>query len=276
MIRSLLVALTLLCTPLAGAADETFDPKKCHATFWDEDAEPAAKAPPEGFTEELLRGSLAVTGGVCGWAVKPWGRQPLYVAVVEQLHSISIGIFESPGPTGLRARGRLMLATRRGGEPHFHHFDFAPYRIDSDELAIGFRTANSVAYAGGGGRCQSLSLLRLQDERLSLILHTQMDYSAMVRGDPVSDEVPYSVYDVAAKATLSVSDQRTSGFFDLVKSIEFDNAIEDREDIDVVYAWNGERYEAKGDAPPLEANCLMPGFDLGEGQTETFPRWERY
>jgi hypothetical protein len=209
--------------------------------------------------------------------VKAWGKQPLYVAVVEQLHSISVGIFESPEPTGLRARGRLMLSTnRKAGEPHFYRFDFAPYRIDPDEIAIGFRTGSSISYAGGGGQCHSLSLLRLQEDRLDLVMHTQVDYSAMVRGEPIAEGIPFTVYDVAATATLAVSDQQTAGFFDLVKSMEFSNELEDREGTDVVYAWTGERYEAQGEEPPLEVNCLIVGFDLGDGQTETFPKWERY
>ncbi len=276
MIRNLVIVLTLLCAPFQGVADEEFDPKKCHATFWDEDAEPAAKAPPEGFTEDQLRSALAVDGGVCGWAVKAWGKEPLYVAVVEQLHSISFGVFENAGPDGLRARGRLQLRETGGGEPHFHHFDFAPYRIRPDELAIGFRTASSVAYAGGGGRCHGLSLLRFSGDRLDLVFHTQVDYSAMVRGEPTVEGIPYSVYDVAATATLAVSDRRTDGFLDLVKSQKFENPLEDRANTDVVFVWNGERYEAEGSEPPLEENCLIPGFDLGDGGDEGFPTWVRH
>lgn len=71
-----LMLLLILVLPLSSAGEESFDPEKdCHASFWDEDAEPAVKAPPEGFTEALVLDALGVTGGVCGWAVKAIGKR---------------------------------------------------------------------------------------------------------------------------------------------------------------------------------------------------------
>jgi hypothetical protein len=108
------------------------------------------------------------------------------------------------------------------------------------------------------------------------VLHTQMDYSAIVRGERYEDGT-HAVHEVAATATLAVSDQKTSGFFDYVKSMKISSDLEDRPDSEAVYTWDRDRYQPVGDVEPLESNCLIAGFDLADGaQHERFPEWVTY
>jgi hypothetical protein len=87
----------------------------------------------------------------------------------------------------------------------------------------------------------------------------------------------HAVHEVAATATLAVSDQKTSGFFDYVKSMKISSDLEDRPDSEAVYTWNRDRYQPQGDVEPLESNCLIAGFDLADGaQRARFPEWVTY
>ena len=267
-----LVSIPAVAERVSTAVDE-FDPRSNGGIgYWDQGTEPAAERPPDGFTKELVLDRLGIAGGVCGWAVKAWGPRPLYVAVADQGESLFVGVFEKGETIELQTRGKLSLGE---SSPRFHHFDFAPYRIRPEETAIGFRTAHAIAYSGGGGECESLALVRLQDDRLSLVLYTQTDYSAMIRGEQFESGA-YAHHDVAATATLSVSGQKTRGFFDYVKSIE-GSGDDEHPDRKVRFEWNGDRYQAEGEVEPLEVNCLVVGVDMDKGDlVERFPTWVRY
>lgn len=274
MIRDLSLLLLILIVPVS-ASGETFErDRSCFNGFWDRETEPAASVPPSGFDEALVREHLGIEGRICGWAVKAWGRdERLFVAVVEQKKTVSIGVFEKGESIRLRARSRLDAGKHQ--KPYFLKFDFAPYRINLEETAIGIRMAKPIAYAGGGGQCETVSLFRLGTDRLDLILHTQINYSAMVRGDPIERGGPSVVHDVYAKATLAISERKTSGFFDYIRSAEVSTPFTEPSRRRATYAWSDGRYRSRGDAAPLETNCLTPGFDMipGHGESESFPVW---
>ncbi len=261
-----------LAGPIAPAATASDPPRDCTGSYWDEHTEPAARQPPAGFTRALVLDRLGVGPRICGFAVKRWGRGSLYVAVVELDRALVVGVFEAGDSIRLRARGRLLLGE---SAPRFHHFDFAPYRIDTDELAFGLRTAHRIAYAGGGGQCQGLTLFRLRGGRLDPILATQMDYGATIRGAPLDDGT-YALHDVAARATLSVSDRRSEGLFEFRKAIRRSDQ-DGRQERTVVLRSRGGRYQSESDLELLEVNCLVPGFDLEEAtQRPRFPEWVAY
>ncbi|MBV8962812.1 MAG: hypothetical protein JO068_21130 [Hyphomicrobiales bacterium] len=94
-----------------------------------------------------------------------------------------------------------------GGDCPAMHLDLAPYRISPTETALGLRTKTHEVFPAGESEAEKLTLFRILGHTLKPIFSAEMMYSDEQRG-------PGDL--TTSESTLQVSEQKTSGYFDLV------------------------------------------------------------
>lgn len=130
--------------------------------------------------------------------------------------------------------------------------DLAPYRIGDNEFAFGTRWKENETFPAGESNAEELRLWRVDAGKLRKILETRMEDSDEQRGPNEESDT---------KCTLSVSEEKTLDYFDLLKRCAASSGplIDDPETHQAtgtkksssrtLFKWDGSKYaEQKGGA----------------------------
>ena len=125
-------------------------------------------------------------------------------------------------------------------------FDFAAYRLTTNEFAFGLRYKRQRGYAAGFATLEGIAFFRLHDGSIDEILRTSTSYEADLAGEWNDDGTRNRDYHDGS-AVIIVQNHKTRGHFDWVKRVIGRGAV--------TFVWDGESYTMNG-PEPLETEEL--------------------